>query len=103
MPGGGGRVKSEAALERYLKRECEQVGVFVRKVQAIGYPGFPDRMLGYAGRVVFIELKSPTGKGILSKKQMHTIETMTQHGLDVRVISSKEGVDDVIRELLKTP
>jgi hypothetical protein len=92
-------MKSEAALERYLKREANAHDIFIRKVQAIGYPGFPDRLLGYKGQVVFIELKSPTGRGVLSKKQIHTIETMAQHGLDVRVISSKEGVDDVIREL----
>jgi len=93
-------VKSEAALERYLKREAEAHDIFIRKVQAVGYPGFPDRLLACDGRVMFIELKSPTGRGVLSPKQIYTIEKMAGHGLDVRVIASKEGVDDAIRELL---
>jgi hypothetical protein len=90
---------SERNLQRYLIVSAELHDVFCRKVQAIGHVGFPDMFLARNGRIVLVELKSPTGKGRLSKKQEKEIERLRDEGINVYVIDSYAGVDDVIKNL----
>ena len=90
---------SERNLQRYLIISAELHDIFCRKVQAIGHVGFPDMFLARNGRIVLVELKSPTGKGRLSKKQEKEIERLRNEGINVYVIDSYEGVDDVIKNL----
>ena len=90
---------SERNLQRYLIISAELHDVFCRKVQAIGHVGFPDMFLARNGRIVLVELKSPTGKGRLSKKQEKEIERLRNERINVYVIDSYAGVDDVIKNL----
>ena len=90
---------SERNLQRYLIVSAELHDIFCRKVQAIGHVGFPDMFLARNGRIVLVELKSPTGKGRLSKKQEKEIERLRNEGINVYVIDSYAGVDDVIKNL----
>jgi len=90
---------SERNLQRYLIISAELHDIFCRKVQAIGHVGFPDLFLARNGRIVLVELKSPTGKGRLSKKQEKEIERLRNEGINVYVIDSYAGVDDVIKNL----
>ena len=90
---------TEAALQRYFKRQCKEHGIYWRKLTFEGRRGAPDTLIAIIGRAVFVELKSPTGKGKLSKLQEREIGHMRDAGLDVRVIQTKEEVDDIIREL----
>jgi hypothetical protein len=90
---------SEKNLQRYLIVSAELHDIFCRKVQAIGHVGFPDMFLARNGRIVLVELKSPTGKGRLSKKQEKEIERLRNEGINVYVIDSYAGVDDVIKNL----
>jgi hypothetical protein len=94
-------IKSEKHLQDYVIREANLRGIYCRKVVAVGHTGFPDLFLAHKGRVVMVELKSPTGKGRLSAKQNLEIVRLTRAGLDVRVIDSYEGADDVITTLTK--
>jgi hypothetical protein len=73
--------------------------IFCRKVQAVGHTGFPDLFLARMGRVALVELKSPTGKGRLSRKQEREIERLRGEGINVYVIDSKEGAEKVIKNL----
>ena len=91
--------KSERNLQRYLIISAELHDIFCRKVQAIGHVGFPDVFLARNGRIVLVELKSPSGKGRLSKKQEREIERLKNVGVTVYVIDTFEGADDVIRNL----
>ena len=91
--------KSEKNLQRYLIISAELHDIFCRKVQAVGHVGFPDVFLARNGRIVLVELKSPTGKGRLSKKQEKEIERLRNEGINVYVIDSYAGVDDVIKNL----
>ena len=90
---------SERNLQRYLIVSAELHDIFCRKVQAVGHVGFPDVFLARNGRIVLVELKSPTGKGRLSKKQEKEIERLRNEGINVYVIDSYAGADDVIKNL----
>jgi len=89
---------SEGLLQKYLFARAKENRVLARKMAAVGRRGFPDVLLARGGQIIFVELKSPTGRGRLSKLQEREIALMRSIGIDVRVIDSKEGVDDVIRE-----
>ena len=91
---------NEEQLDKYLSRSCKTYGVYCRKLVAVGQTGFPDRLLVMYGQAVFVELKSPTGKGVLSAKQKLEIGKMSAYGLDVRVIDSTVQVDALIAELM---
>jgi hypothetical protein len=92
-------IKSEKDLQRYLILRAELHDIYARKVQAVGHTGFPDVFLARNGRIVLVELKSPTGKGRLSKKQEKEIERLRNEGINVYIIDSYEGADDAIKSL----
>jgi len=92
-------VITEAALQRYFKRQCAAHKIYWRKLKFEGRRGAPDNLIAITGRAMFVELKSPSGLGKLSKLQEREIGHMRDAGLDVRVIQSKEEVDDIIKEL----
>jgi hypothetical protein len=91
---------SEKNLQDYLIKKCGFNGIYARKMQAVGHTGFPDVLLAIYGAAVFVELKSPTGRGRLSLKQEREIERMTKAGLAVLVLNSKEQVDDLIIKII---
>ena len=91
--------KSEKDLQRYLILRAELHDIYARKVQAIGHVGFPDLFLARNGRIVLVELKSPSGKGRLSKKQKKEIERLRNEGINVYVIDTFSEADNVIRQL----
>lgn len=90
-------MRTEKNLQDYLFRQAKMRSIFCRKMQATGRRGFPDVML-INDRVVFIELKSPSGAGKLSEIQEREIARLKHAGADVRVIDTIEGVDDVIAQ-----
>tara|TARA_R110002096_G_scaffold130706_2_gene280033 strand:+ start:675 stop:959 length:285 start_codon:yes stop_codon:yes gene_type:complete len=90
---------SEKSLQNYLFTRAANHDIFCRKVSAEGHTGFPDAFLVFAGRAALVELKSPTGKGRLSKKQEREIARLRDHGMNVYIVDSKDGVDEVIRNI----
>lgn len=91
-------MRTEAHLQAYLFRQAKRHQIFCRKMEASGRRGFPDVLL-INDRVVFIELKSPAGTGRLSALQIVEIKLLRHAGADVRIIDTKEAVDDLIAEL----
>ena len=91
--------KSEKALQRYLILRAELHDIYARKVQAVGHVGFPDIFLARKGHIVLVELKSPTGKGRLSRKQEKEIERLRDEGVNVHVIDNHEEADEIIKNL----
>lgn len=58
----------------------------------------PDRLvLGPLGRVIFVELKTETGR--LSAVQSAQIAKLRRLGQDVRVLYGRKGVEDFIQEV----
>jgi hypothetical protein len=93
-------VKTEKALQNYLFRQAKAVGVYCRKMAAVGRRGFPDVLLAFGGVIIFVELKSPANTGRLSAGQVYEIRALKACGLRVLVIKTKEDADAVIKELI---
>ena len=96
---GATAMASERSLQDYLLRRAKANGIYARKLVAVGHTGFPDVLLAVHGHAIFVELKSPTGRGRLSRKQANEIERMAEAGLAVLLIDTKEKVDELIVEI----
>lgn len=92
-------MKTEQALQTYFKKECKKHSIVFHKLESRSARGFPDCMVCKRGRVVFVELKAPTGKGKLHALQMICIAALRAEDLDVRVIETVDAVDQLIKEL----
>ena len=57
------------------------------------YKGIPDRIMHYQGRVIYLEIKTPTGK--MSEKQYDFRRQCNEDGVDYYVIRS---IDDLIEK-----
>ena len=92
-------MKTEAHLQAYLFRRAREHVIYCRKMEARGRVGFPDILMVRDSRVVFIELKSPLGTGRLSAMQKREIRRLRDAGAQVYVVDSKEGVDNVFKQI----
>ena len=77
---------TEKLLQQQVITAAKKRGIFVVKTEAVGRRGFPDLTLIHRGRVVFIELKHPNGRGKLSALQAVMIDDMRAHGAEVHVL-----------------
>ena len=90
---------SEKSLQDYLLKKAKFNNIYARKMQAIGHTGFPDMLIAVAGHVAFIELKTPKGTGVVSKKQHYEISLLERAGVPVFIMKSKEEIDDFINSI----
>lgn len=91
----------ESDIEKYLVKRVKELGGECRKIQFIGRPGAPDRLVmlppkdqfaPYAHDVtIWVELKAPGKKAEPHQAREH--ERMRKMGQRVVVIDSYEGVD----------
>jgi len=89
----------ESDIERLLRERVEKLGGKAFKFVSDGNRGVPDRIVCLPGsRAVFVETKRPKG-GRLSKIQIYRIAELRALGFDVRVINTKEQIEDFIREV----
>jgi hypothetical protein len=79
---------TERLLQQQVLTAAKKRGIFAVKTEAVGRRGFPDVTLIAGGRVVFVELKHPNGRGKLSALQSMMIEDMRAHGAEVHVMDS---------------
>ena len=85
----------EREIEQYLRKRVAELGGLAYKWTSPGTAGVPDRIVVFpGGGVHFIELKAP-GK-TPTALQARQISRLADVGASVRVIDSKEGVDDFI-------
>ena len=89
----------ESKVEAYLRVELHNIGLECMKYIPDHSVGMPDRMVVLPGRqVLWVEVKTDGGK--LSEIQKYRHAWLRQAGHDVRVVWSKEQVDDLVRELI---
>ncbi len=89
----------ESDVEGLLRRKVEQIGGKAYKFISDGNRGVPDRIICLpGGRAVFVETKRPKG-GVLSRIQKYRIAELRRLGFEVKVINTKEQVEDFIREV----
>lgn len=88
----------ERVIEQYLVKKAKDAGGRAYKFVSPGNSGVPDRIVMLPGGcIVFTELKAPGEKSTsLQANQQRFIGSMS---LPVRVIDSKEGVDELIRRM----
>lgn len=90
--------RPEAYVEDYLRKRSKQKEWLCYKWVSPGRSGVPDDIvITDTGLVVFVECKSATGK--LSELQKLTIGKLRDHGADVRVVYTREEVDELFEEL----
>lgn len=88
----------ERNIESYLRDRVREVGGIAFKWVSPGNSGVPDRIVIVPnGRIVFVELKAPGRKP--TALQLYQQNRLRVLGCDVRLIDSREGVDELIKEL----
>ena len=85
----------ESYIENHLTRCVHDAGGEVRKVQWVGRRGAPDRLVMLPHRVVWVELKAPGKKAKPHQAREHA--RLRRYGLDVVVIDSIEGVEELVK------
>lgn len=86
--------KPEAYVETYLRDSCREEGYLCMKFVSPANAGVPDRIIIGNGEVFFVETKARGQKPRPSQVAM--IKTMQEHGAEVWVIDSREGVDELL-------
>ncbi|MCJ0932565.1 VRR-NUC domain-containing protein [Virgibacillus halodenitrificans] len=88
----------ERQLEKRLKDKIEQFGGLCFKWVSPGKRGVPDRIcILPKGRTIFVEMKAPNGRlSPLQKKRIQELESLKH---EVRVLYSKQKVDEFIHEI----
>lgn len=88
----------ERIVEAHLRDSVKKAGGVAYKWVSPGNNGVPDRIVIIpGGRIIFVELKAPGKKPTALQQVQH--DRLRVLGCDVRVIDSREGVDDLIKEL----
>lgn len=88
----------ERDVETYFVRQVEAHGGVQRKLKWIGRSHGMDRFVKFLGvPVVLVELKKPGKKP--RDGQEREIARLRAVGVDVRVIDTKTGVDNFIRDM----
>jgi hypothetical protein len=91
----GGLNMRERDIEIYLRDQVKKAGGKAYKFESPGNDGVPDRIVIFPeNKIYFVELKAPGKKPRpLQLKQMRILEAF---GCTVKVIDSKESVDEFI-------
>lgn len=100
----------EGAIQKYGQEQLKKHGCLVRKISYEGRRGCPDMLVlvpSRAGKsiwepkmpvVIFIEFKKDANTGPeLHQRREH--ERMRAVGADVRVIGTRQQVDELVKEL----
>ena len=85
---------TETHIKGQVKDLLAYEGIFNYHIlQGLGaYKGVPDRGMHYKGRVVYLEIKTPTGK--LSEHQEAFKRQCEEDGIDYWVIRSIEDLEE---------
>ena len=85
----------EKDIEKYLVKQVKKYSGLCYKWQST-ITGVPDRIVILNQKILFVELKTPTGK--LSPRQIIVFDELGEAGFPVHIIRSKEDVDEFIEQ-----
>lgn len=88
----------EKDIETYLNKRIKQLSGLSFKWQST-ITGVPDRIVILNQKILFVELKTPSGK--LSPRQVVVFDQIGEQGFPVHILRSQEDIEDFIREALK--
>lgn len=87
----------EKNLQQKMMQLCKRHAILAVKVDSSSSRGWPDlTMLLPDGTVLFVEVKTPTGR--LSELQKHMLGKIKQNNGKAYVINSIEGFRDLLRQ-----
>lgn len=81
----------ENKVETYLKDEVKKLGGISRKWVSPGVDGVPDQIVIIRGRVIFIEIKTISGRLSVAQKREH--DRLRKAGATVNTVYGKHDVD----------
>lgn len=87
----------EKSVEQRLVKKIKEKGGLCLKWTSPGTTGVPDRLVFFQGRVIPVEVKSPTGS--LSARQILMLKTLSTCGIETKVVSSFQEVDEFVDSL----
>lgn len=85
----------ESNIEHYLKIRVEEEGGMCLKLKWIGRRNAPDRIVLLPRKHFLVELKRPYKKATAAQEREHARIRIS--GLDVFVINSFAGIDEVLQ------
>jgi hypothetical protein len=89
----------ECVIEKSLVDQVKRIGGKAYKFVSPGNRGVPDRILLLpGGRIVFVELKSSSGKS--TPIQMQKQKEIAKLGFPVFVVNSKAGVNQLLKDVV---
>jgi hypothetical protein len=91
----------EKHIERKLVEGIRKLGGVAVKFASPGSAGWPDRLIIIRGRVIFVELKTATGR--LSPMQAHRLEQLVGLGMWVDVLKGDNEVKEFLDEIARLP
>ena len=91
---------TERLLQQQVLTAAKKRGIFAVKTEAVGRRGFPDLTLIHGGRVVFVELKHPNGRGKLSALQVVMHSEMQRHGAEIHVLDDLQDCLTLLDSML---
>lgn len=80
----------ERTIEKYFREQVKKMDGWALKFISPGLPGVPDRIVLYAGKVWFVEMKAPGAVTTPLQRKVHS--WFLQVGFPVSVLDSKESV-----------
>ena len=84
----------EKTLQRKIIKLFKNHGILTRKLDASNHRGWPDLIAIKGGVVVFIEVKTLTGR--VSRLQAVTHAELAEHGASVEVVRNLEEASKII-------
>jgi len=93
-------MRTERDLQAFIIASCKKRGILCYKFSSPARRGVPDLILAYRGRVTFVEVKSPTGRGRLSTLQEREIQRLNEARFFVWVVDSVEVVERLLSEVI---
>jgi hypothetical protein len=88
----------EKVIENYLVKRIHAIGGECEKFNSMSRRSVPDRIVTMpGGKIIFVELKRFGRKPEPMQERDH--QRRREMGFDVRVIDSKEKVDELVKEL----
>ncbi|MET3172918.1 UNVERIFIED_ORG: hypothetical protein ABIB52_000746 [Arthrobacter sp. UYCu721] len=90
----------EGIVEKHFIKQCKALSFMCLKFTSPGTTGVPDRVIIGNRQTVFVELKAPGEEP--RRLQKEVIKEMRDHGALVYVASTKDQVDDLFAELIRS-
>ena len=88
----------ERDIEAWIRRRIEKMGGEFWKFTSPGQDGVPDRIALFPdGRLVFVELKTATGR--LSMVQKYQIKRLRELDQQVAVVYGEDGAKEFIQDM----